>query len=59
MVSGEIFQSTGNIESLPNKNTQKDLITSIDNAQKRIWIEIYTWTDAASLTESIIRAKKR
>lgn len=58
-ISGEIFQSTGSIESLPNKNTQKNLINSINNSKKRIWIEIYTWTDAAKLTDAVIRAKIR
>ncbi len=53
-VSGEIFVSDGRLESLPNTHTQRDLIARIDSAQHRIWIEIYTWTDAAKLTDAII-----
>lgn len=59
MISGELFKSDGYIDSLPNKTTQGSLIESIHNAQKRIWIEIYTWTDAAKLTDPIIQAKMR
>jgi len=59
IVSGEIFNSDGIVESLPNKTTQSRIIDSIDSAKKRIWIEIYTWTEAAHLTDPIIRAKKR
>jgi hypothetical protein len=59
LISGEFFKSDGQIESLPNKNTQTDLIKGIHNANKRIWIEIYTWTDAAKIIEPIIQAKKR
>ena len=58
-VSGEIFISDGRLDSLPNKNTQSELMASIDAAKKRIWIEIYTWTDAAKLTDPILQAKKR
>jgi hypothetical protein len=59
LVSGEIFASDGQVESLPNSHTQSDLITRIDSAQHRIWIEIYTWTDAARLTDPVIRAHER
>lgn len=59
LISGEFFKSDGQIESLPNKNTQTNLIKGIHNANKRIWIEIYTWTDAAKIIEPIIQAKKR
>ncbi len=58
-VSSEIFQSDGTIESLPNQDSQTRLITSLDAAKKRIWIEIYTWTDAAKLVEPILRAHTR
>ena len=54
LVSGEVFVSDGQVESLPNTYTQKDLISRIDRAEDRIWIEIYTWTDAAKLTDAII-----
>lgn len=59
VVSGEIFVSDGRVESLPNTTFQKELIEIIDTAKNRIWIEIYTWTDAAKITESILNAKKR
>lgn len=59
LISGEFFQSDGQLDSLPNKNTQKNLIKVIDNAKSRIWIEIYTWTDAAKIIDPIIQAKKR
>ncbi len=58
-VSGELFASDGQLETLPNTYTQKDLISRIDKAHNRIWIEIYTWTDAAKLTDPIIRARQR
>jgi cardiolipin synthase A/B len=47
------------LESLPNDTTQKELISRINQAHNRIWIEIYTWTDAAKLTDPIIRAHAR
>ena len=58
-VSAEIFQSDGTLESLPNKSSQLSLIKTIDTAKRRIWIEIYTWTDAAKLVEPILRAHMR
>ncbi len=58
-VSGEVFISNGRLSSLPNKFTHSELIETIHLAKKRIWIEIYTWTDAAKLTDPIIQAKKR
>lgn len=58
-VLSEVFVSTGRLSSLPNKNTQSELIAAIAGAKKRIWIEIYTWTDAAKLTDPILQAKKR
>ncbi len=51
--------SDGRVDSLPNSHTHTELIGRIDSAEHRIWIEIYTWTDAAKLSDSIIRAKKR
>lgn len=57
--SEESFHSTGYIDVLPNKITHTELIHSINQAKKRIWIEIYTWTDAAKLTEPIIAAHQR
>ena len=57
--SWEVFHSDGRVESLPDTTTQSRLIDSIDSAKKRIWIEIYTWTEAAHLMDPIVRAKKR
>lgn len=57
--SEESFQSTGYIDVLPDKSVHTDLISSINQSKKRIWIEIYTWTDAAKLTEPVIAAHKR
>jgi hypothetical protein len=59
MVSGEMFQASGRIDSLPNSHTQTELIHRMDDAKNRIWIEIYTWTDAAKLVDPIIRAHNR
>ena len=58
-LSWEIFFSSGKLISLPNLHTQWELIDILNTAEKRIWIEIYTWTDAANLTDSIVAAKKR
>ena len=58
-ISGEVFQSDGYIESLPNSRTYTNLVSAIDGAKKRIWIEIYTWTDAAKLMDPILRAHAR
>jgi cardiolipin synthase len=57
--SEETYQSTGYIDALPNTTTHADLVRALNQAKKRIWIEIYTWTDAAKLTEPIINAHKR
>lgn len=58
-ISWEIFYSSGKLISLPNSHAQWDIINAINAAQKRIWIEIYTWTDAAKLTDTVLAAKKR
>ena len=58
-VADDIFASTGRLDSLPNNYTQDALIQAINTAKNRIWIEIYTWTDAAKLTDPIIQAQKR
>lgn len=57
--SEEKFESTGYIDALPNQQSYTDLVSSLDHAKKRIWIEIYTWTDAAKLLDPIIRAHIR
>ncbi len=59
LISSETFRSDGYIDSLPNNKTYNNLVSAIDTAKTRIWIEIYTWTDAAKLIEPIIRAYKR
>jgi cardiolipin synthase len=50
--------SSGKLLILPNLDVQKELITSIQHAKHRVWIEIYTWTDS-SLLDAVIQAKKR
>lgn len=49
---------TGEIYILPDKQVLTDLVTRIDSAQDRIWLEIYTWTEDSTL-EAILRAKRR
>lgn len=58
-ISGEVFYSSGQILSLPNSKIHNEIITKINSASKRIWIEVYTWTDAAKLIEPILNASKR
>jgi hypothetical protein len=43
---------------LPDKEVLTDLIARIDSAQDRMWLEVYTWTEDATL-EAVLRAKKR
>ncbi len=57
--TGSLWIADGRLESLPNTTTQWSLIDSINWAKHRVWIEIYTWTDAAKLTDPIISAHKR
>jgi phosphatidylserine/phosphatidylglycerophosphate/cardiolipin synthase-like enzyme len=51
MLSGELFP-------LPDESVLTDIISDIDRAQDRIWLEIYTWTEKGTL-DAILRAKKR
>lgn len=43
---------------LPDKSALEKLAHSLDIAKKRIWIEIYTWTEKSSI-EAVINAHKR
>ena len=46
------------IAILPDKNESKKIVRSFDRAQKRIWVEIYTWTEKETL-DALIRAHWR
>ncbi len=50
-LSGEIF-------ILPSTDILKNIVASIDHAQKKIWVEIYMWTEKSTI-DAIVRAKKR
>lgn len=43
---------------LPDKKIKDTIINSIHNARKRIWIEIYTWTDK-DIMNAMVDAHKR
>lgn len=53
------FTSSGNIITFPRKNGEDFLISAIDSAQKRIWIEIYTFTKMQNIYDALLRAKSR
>jgi phosphatidylserine/phosphatidylglycerophosphate/cardiolipin synthase-like enzyme len=60
-LSGESIiplENTGDILILPDLRTKDTLIESINATKKRIWIEIYTWTDKDILA-SVIDAHRR
>ncbi len=59
IVSSEPYIARWELISLPNPTTQQDLIKDIENAKKRIWIEIYTWTEAAKILDPILNAHNR
>lgn len=52
------YTSWAEIFVLPSNNVKKELISAIDTAESRIWIEIYMWTDK-DLLSAIINAKQR
>ena len=54
----ELLPLTGNLIILPSKNELENLIENINLAQKRIWVETYTWTEKET-QEAVLRAKKR
>lgn len=51
--------SSGQIFSQPDKRTLPHIISLIEQSKKRIWIEIYTWTNIQELTDAIIAAHHR
>ena len=57
-VSSGTFIPRESFAILPDKKALPDLISSIDRAEKRIWIEIYTWTEKSTL-DAVIRAHHR
>lgn len=50
--------ASGEVLVLPDKGVEEKLISLIDSAKTRIWIEIYTWTDK-NLLDAVLRAVKR
>lgn len=46
------------ISILPDKKVLERLVSSLNTAQKRIWVEIYTWTEKSSI-EAVLNAHKR
>lgn len=59
IVSAEYQPSSGaQLYTLPDKSVRDSLIQEIQKAQKRIWIEIYLWTDAQIL-DAVLDAHKR
>lgn len=53
------FDSNWKILIFPDKNQEDFLISAINSAQNRIWIEIYTWTNLSKINSAIESAKKR
>jgi cardiolipin synthase A/B len=49
---------SGRLIILPDKWELDNLIDEIDRAERRIWIETYTWTEKAT-REAVLRAEKR
>lgn len=49
---------TGALFILPDKTKIQTIVETIKNAKKRIWIEIYTWTEKETL-QAVLEAKKR
>lgn len=56
--SGWTLDLSGTISSLPDIQVLESLISAIDQAKTRIWIETYTWTEKWTLA-AVIRAKER
>lgn len=48
----------GKLSILPDEKSLEDIITHIDHAEKRIWVEIYTWTEKETIIR-VIAAHKR
>lgn len=58
VLSDESETSTGKIFILPSTDALRDIISQIDHAQKRIWVEIYTWTEKSTI-DAVLSARKR
>lgn len=56
--SGSIWNLSGTLYSLPDKKVLEDLVSTLQDAKSRIWLETYTWTEKETLA-AIIQAKKR
>lgn len=56
-VTAPSFMS-GKLLILPNKGVQESLLRTIETAKKRVWVEMYTWTDTKML-DAVVRASKR
>lgn len=53
------FTSTGDVLEFPAKDGEDFLLSAIDNAKSRIWIEIYSWTKMSNIYNAIKEAKNR
>lgn len=49
---------TGDLFILPDEKALENLVHTLGTARKRIWVEIYTWTEKSSI-EAVIKAHKR
>jgi cardiolipin synthase len=56
--SGATLAISWALYSLPDTEVLDSIITDIDAAKRRIWIETYTWTEKETLN-AVIRAKHR
>jgi len=52
------LSKSGGIIVFPSKEEKQKLIEKIHSAKKRIWIEVYIWTDT-SILDAIVTAKNR
>ncbi len=43
---------------LPDKKILEKLVNTLDTAKRRIWVEIYTWTEKSTI-DAVLRAHKR
>lgn len=53
------FDSNWKILIFPDDNQENFLVSAINSAQNRIWIEIYTWTNLPKINSAIESAKNR
>lgn len=57
--TGGDFASSGDVLSFPRAGHEDFLVTAIESAEQRIWIEIYSWTKIESLYTALRDAKAR